>query len=275
MQQGDVIKGRFEVGERLGNGAMGVVHVGVDKTTGERVAIKAVRPEIAKNSDDIAKRFIREGRALGKLNHPHIVTVVDIVDEGDELYIIMEYVDGVTLSYQISKYKRLPIKPTVQVSYALASAVAHIHERGIIHRDIKPSNIMFTGKGSPRLMDFGVAHLDSATPMTVPGTVLGTLAYVAPEIVMGNKADYRADVWSLGMTMYKMLIGELPFGGKTPAVAIAEILTKPLPDLILLRPDTPPRLAGLVTMMLQKEPSQRIDSMARVKNQLKGIMDGM
>ncbi|MEL6149545.1 MAG: serine/threonine-protein kinase, partial [Chloroflexota bacterium] len=217
-------------------------------------------------------RFIREGRALEQLDHPHIVSIIDIHDEGDDYYIIMEYVDGLTLSAQIRKHGQLPIKPAVQVSYALASALDYIHLQGIIHRDIKPSNIMFTSKGSPRLMDFGVAHLNDATPMTAPGAVLGTLSYVSPEIIYGGKATVKSDVWALGMTIYKMLTGELPFGGSTPAVAIAEILSQPVPPVIVARQDTPLLLAGLVDMMLQKDPQLRIDSMARVKEQLKSLM---
>ncbi|MEM6528411.1 MAG: serine/threonine-protein kinase, partial [Chloroflexota bacterium] len=196
----------------------------------------------------------------------------DIHNEGDDYYIIMEYVDGLTLSAQIQKHTRLPIQPTVQVSYALASALDYIHSAGIIHRDIKPSNIMFTAKGSPRLMDFGVAHLSNATPMTAPGSVLGTLSYVSPEIIYGGKATVKSDVWALGMTIYKMLTGKLPFGGSTPAVAISEILSQPVSPVIVERQDAPPLLAGLVDMMLQKDPQLRIDSMARVKEHLKALM---
>lgn len=275
MQAGHVINGRYVVEERLGNGAMGVVFRGTDQQSGDIIAIKTIRQDLLDQDPEIAKRFLREGRALAELDHPHIVTVLEAAQDGDDHFIVMEYVDGVTLSAQIQKYHQLPIKPTVQISYALASALAHIHERGIIHRDIKPTNIMFTAKGSPRLMDFGVAHVDGATPLTKPGSVLGTLSYVAPEVIYGQKATQQCDIWSLGMTMYKMLTGSLPFGGQTPAIVIAEILSQPLPDIILERDDIPLALAGLVAVMLEKEPAQRIDSMARVKSQLGTIRDSL
>lgn len=270
MQQGDIIGRRYQIGARLGNGAMGVVYLGYDQKTGERVAIKTIREEIIDDDNEIPRRFVREGRVLSHLDHPHIVKVIDVND--DAFYIVMEYVNGVTLSYQIHRYEQLPIKPVIKTSYALASALAYIHERGIIHRDIKPSNIMFTKEGAPRLMDFGVAHMKDVTPMTAPGQVLGTLTYVAPEIIYGNPATQSADIWSLGTTMYQMLTGELPFNSKTPAALIADILSQPVPPVIEMRTDTPPMLAGLVDMMLQKEPSQRIDSMVRVKEQLKRLM---
>jgi serine/threonine protein kinase len=254
----------------LGNGAMGVVYGGEDIETGEKVAIKTIRPGVGKSNSELPRRFVREAQALSELDHPNIVNVRAASDDGN--YIVMDFVDGTTLAYQIKKHQVLPITPTIKVGAALASALAYIHSRNIIHRDVKPPNIMFTRQGRPILMDFGVAHVGDATPMTAPGSVMGTLAYIAPEMIQGQPATPKSDIWSLGMVLFQMLTGQVAFNANNTASAIAEILTAEVPQVMDMRHDVPPALAGLVDMMLQKEPIERIDTMERVRVQLLRMM---
>lgn len=273
MQAGDVIGGRYQIAQQVGSGAMGEVYQAIDQHQQQTVAIKAIRPEIAAQNPELQRRFMREGRVLNQLDHPHIVKVLDIVEDSGDDFIVMEYVNGNTLSYEIKSRQRLGIKASIQIAYALSGALAYIHSQNILHRDIKPSNVMFTERRVPKIMDFGVAYLGGATSMTAPGSVLGTVSYIAPEVIYGEAHNERSDVWSLGMTIFKMVTGVLPFTGKTPAIVIADILTKPVPNLLELRPDAPPALVGLVDMMLQKELAARIDSMERVHRQLYKILN--
>ncbi|MFZ4816466.1 MAG: serine/threonine-protein kinase [Phototrophicaceae bacterium] len=274
IHEGMLLQDRYEVQQAIGNGAMGSVYRGLDHATQTIVAIKVIRDEVSLGDATLVRRFLKESRVLSQLNHPHIVKVLATApDDAPFPYIIMEYVGGATLAAHIQHNGILPVKPALQVAYAIASAVAYIHTIPIIHRDIKPSNIMFTEKGSPRLMDFGVAFLDSGTALTTPGSVLGTLAYTAPEVIYGQKATESADIWSFGVTLYQMFAGKLPFPSALPAMLIADILSKPIPPLEDIRPDLPPIVLGLIYMMLQKDPIERIDTMARVKATLKEIKD--
>jgi serine/threonine-protein kinase len=200
-------------------------------------------------------RFQRESDALKHLEHPNIVRFLDSFREEDFEYIVMEYVYGGSLFERLNREGRLPLAPALEIVMRLASALAHAHSRNIIHRDIKPSNTMLTADYSPRLADFGVARLNYDTRVTLPQTVIGTTPYLSPESCMGETSDARGDIWALGVMLYEMLAGTLPFVGRTDDLIVRAILEQPVPDLRKVRPEVPDEVQGLIERMLHKSPS--------------------
>jgi serine/threonine protein kinase len=254
-----LIDGRYRVIERIGEGAMGIVYRGVSLEDDLPVAIKALKPNTIVENPIRLERFIREARALYQLKHPHIVKVLDTVKFNGVYFIIMEYVAGGSLRQRLHQEKRLPIRFTVETALDLSDALVRIHRMRIIHRDVKPDNILLDAQGVPRLTDFG-------------GAFIGTMHYIAPEILLGQGFDARADVWSFGVLLYEMLTGFRPFMGERMKDIIVAILQQDAPQLVKLRPDCPPKLAALVNHLLEKSPEARLGSMREAGLQLEDIL---
>src|SRR5262245_1080376 len=208
---GEIIGGHFEIGAQLGQGGMGTVYRGVDVQTGEPVAIKLLRPEVVAHNSSLVERFVREGEALRRLNHPNIVKMLAMVNEKDLHYLVMEYVGGGSLEDLLFQVERLPIERTLQIGLDLADALTRAHHLRIIHRDLKPANVLLAEDGTARLTDFGIAHLSDQSRMTESGVVVGTFAYLSPEACESRPLDARADIWCLGILLYEMLTGKRPF----------------------------------------------------------------
>lgn len=261
-----LLKQRFLQQEHIATGGMGQVFLGYDTQTGQPVAIKRLKPELLARNPEVAQRFIREGEALSRLNHPNIVKVLTIIEEtGHQPMIVMEYVAGGTLGQLLSQQPQLPLEQVLNLGLELADALARVHHLGIIHRDIKPGNVLLAEDGTPRLTDFGVAYLArSDTRLTQEGQILGTTVYMSPEAWRGETLDARSDVWSFGAVLYEMLAGQPPFKAENPAAIMTAILNDPLPDLFQFRPDAPPALVELINQILVKDRNQRIDSMRQV-----------
>jgi serine/threonine protein kinase len=273
MHTSQIIANRFEIKDLekdlLKRGGMADVYRGSDTETGQVVAIKAIKSDIATSNPDLAARFVREGQALRQLDHPNIVKIVAAVEDEGQQYLIIEYVGGGSLRDLLDAQGALPVARATEIGIALANALLYAHRHGIIHRDLKPTNVLLTEDGTPRLTDFGVAYVADSTRLTQTGIRIGTVNYFCPEACNGEKLDERADIWALGVMLYEMLTGERPFTGRTIAATATAILTEPLPDLSRLRPGISPTLVDLVCHMLEKERHHRIPSMALVEAGLK------
>ncbi|MCI0710614.1 MAG: protein kinase [Chloroflexi bacterium] len=268
-----LVQGRYTIIDEIGVGGMGTVYRATDTETSSTVAIKRLKTDSLNSAPDVIERFVREGEALRRLNHPGIAGVIDTFRDNDTHYIVMQYQSGGDLSAWLKEHGRLPIKRTVEIALDLADALTRAHRLGIIHRDIKPSNVLLADDGSPRLSDFGVAHLGGES-VTESGVMVGTLDYIAPEILNGEESCVKTDIWSFGALMFEMLTGERPFQSSTHAGTMMNILKMPVPDLEKLVPDAPVALLDLIYRMLQKDPVARIPSMRLIGAELESILNG-
>ncbi|MBN1485041.1 MAG: protein kinase [Chloroflexia bacterium] len=274
------IAGRFVIRDPkedlIGWGGMGRVYRGTDSRTGQPVAIKVLQAEVVANRPEVVARFVREGQSLRQLGHPNIVQMVAAVEEEGIHYLVMEYVDGGSLRDLLERQGALPLKRTLEIGLDLSDALTRAHRLGIIHRDLKPANVLLAEDGSPRLTDFGVAHVTGKPRLTQSGLLLGTADYLSPEACNGQPLDERADIWSFGVMLYEMLLGERPFQGDTLMAILSAILTQPVPDLArvvarkALAP-LPDALNDLIYRMLEKDPQQRLPSVRLVGAELEAI----
>ncbi|MBU1700289.1 MAG: protein kinase [Candidatus Eisenbacteria bacterium] len=270
------IGGRYTLGSRLGSGAMGDVYQAADASSGHTVAIKILKPDLIQRHPEMLERFRREGEALRDLNHPNIVTLLDVIEEGNRHYIVMEYVAGGDLAALLAASPEgMPIDRSLNLALDLADALTRAHRLNIIHRDLKPANVLLAEDGTPRLTDFGIAHFAGEESLTDEGAVVGTYAYLSPESCMGLPVDHRADIWSFGVLLFEMLIGRRPFAGDSPGALITGILNNPLPDIQKMRTDLSNDLIDLIYRMLDKNRDARIPSVRRVGAELETMIKGM
>lgn len=267
--------GRYQIEKVIGRGAMGVVYSAFDPQIGRRVALKTVSPPEGARPEEIAEaraRFVREAQAVGKLLHPHIVTLFDVLEERGHLYIAMEYVEGPLLDHFCTKGSLLPLEQAVHLVSQGLSALAFAHKHGIIHRDIKPANLMVVDGRSLKVMDFGVARQPGAQ-ITQEGTVVGTPHYMSPEQIEGKPLDGRSDLFSMGVVLYELVTGERPFPGEAISTVIYRILSEnPQPPRALNR-DVPELLNRVILKALAKKPADRFASAAAFQEALARSLD--
>jgi formylglycine-generating enzyme required for sulfatase activity/cephalosporin-C deacetylase-like acetyl esterase/predicted Ser/Thr protein kinase len=276
----------YEVLEKLGEGGMGIVYKARDTHLDRFVALKILPPEKIADSDR-KLRFVKEAKAASALNHPNIITIHDIAQDGGADFIVMEYVDGKTLD-QVIPTGGMP--PPEGLSYAIqiTSALARAHQAGIIHRDVKPSNIMVDGHGHAKVLDFGLAKLTEAAidsdaaatrtiqaPMTVEGTVVGTFAYMSPEQAEGNRLDPRSDVFSFGTVFYEMVTGRRAFPGPSTASILAALLLEDPKPVRELARDAPPEFEHIIVRCMRKDREARYPSMAAVNADLENCRSAL
>lgn len=266
-----LINDRYQLGAILGGGSMGNVYTGTDLLTGETVAIKQLRVELTANYPKMVERFLREGEALHRLNHPNIVKMLATADAGQEHFIVMEYVSGGSLADLLAQQPQLPVDRVVSIGLELSDALSRAHHLHILHRDIKPANILLAADGTPRLTDFGLARIGQMPGLTETGSILGTFFYLSPEAVENREVNERSDIWSFGVVLYEMLIGRVPFYGDSPFEVIWAIKNQPLPILENLRSGIPASLANLIRRMLRKDNPARVDSARQVGVELENI----
>ena len=246
----------YRVLASLGAGAMGEVYLAEDTRLGRQVALKFL-PAALMRDDPAKTRFIREARAASRLDHPHICAVYDIDDAGDgRLLIAMAYCEGETLKTRMARGP-LPITDAVDLACQLADGLAEAHAHDIVHRDIKPANVMLTRTGRAKIVDFGVAQLPEAERLTTTGLAVGTPAYMAPEQARGEAADARTDLWALGVVLYEMLTGQLPFPGDSLHAVLYAVVNRVPEPIDRLRPDLPADLVRIVNRALAKDPIGR------------------
>ncbi len=264
------VAGRYRPISEIGRGAMGVIYRAHDERLGRDVALKELPLHLA-GEGDTAERFRREARALARLNHPHIVQVYDLVEEQGRAWIAMELVEGEDLDRLLRRERTLSPEVTLPLAIDLADALGYAHDSGVVHRDFKPGNVLINTQGAAKVTDFGLAKMADASQQTRQGTVMGSPAYMSPEQAQGLELDQRTDLYSLGVTLYRMLGGQLPFAGDTAAV-IAQVLSRDPPPLGELAPQLPPGLAQLVMDLLAKDREARPASMSVLVERLREVM---
>src|SRR5499427_4297321 len=254
--------GRYRIVAKLGEGGMGSVWRAEDSVLKRTVAIKLLSPALW-TSDIARQRFLREAQAASKLDHPAIATVFDVGESGGTAWIAYRFIDGETVAARTATGP-LPLADAISVARDVTAALAHAHGHGVLHRDITAGNVMITPDGHGVLVDFGLALPELGTHLTSTGTVVGTSGYLAPEVLRGERADERSDLYGLGAVLYRMLTGRLPFEGASPEVLLYKVLNEPVPPPSELRPEIPAPLERVVTNLLQCEPEDRYANAAEV-----------
>ncbi len=268
--RGSLMAGRYEVIEEIGAGGMGQVFKAYDRRLHEVVAIKAIRPEICADAQAM-ERFDNELRLARRIAHKNVARMFDVGTDEGLPYITMEYVSGEDLRSLIQRIGLLPMAKVLAVGRQIAEGLAEAHALGIVHRDLKPHNIMIDREGNARIMDFGIARFTKTKRMTEVGVLIGTPEYMAPEQIEGGDSDARSDLYSLGIILYEMTTGRLPFTGDTPlAVAMKQKTAAPLPPRGL-NPQTPPALNELILKCLEKKPERRFAGANALAAALSGI----
>ena len=264
--------GRYEIDSELGKGAMGVVYLGKDPKIGRVVAIKtmALTQEFeADELKDVMERFFREAETAGRLNHPNIVTMYDAGEEHDLAYIAMEFLKGKDLSVHTKLDNLLPIHKVLSIVIRVADALAYAHTLNVVHRDIKPANIMYDAESdTAKVTDFGIARITDSSK-TKTGMVLGSPSYMSPEQLAGNKIEGASDLFSLGVSMYQLLCGKLPFYGDSMAQLMFRIASEPHIDILTIRPDLPSCVAVIINKALAKNVAERYQSGAEMADEIR------
>ena len=257
---GKRLDGRYSIESLVGVGGMANVYRGTDLKTGNQIAVKVLKAEFLDN-EELVRRFKNESKAISILSHPNIVKVYDVSVTDKLQYIVMEYVDGITLKeYLKQRGGALTWKETVHFATQILSALQHAHSKGIIHRDVKPQNIMLLADGSIKMMDFGIARFSRAQSQTVSDKAIGSVHYISPEQAKGERTDARTDIYSVGVMLYEMLSGRLPFDGDgAVSIAIMQISEKPKP-LAEIAPQTPAGLRQITEKAMEKDPDKRYQS---------------
>jgi len=260
----------FKILEKIGTGGMGVVFKAEDTKLKRTVALKFLPPELTRDSE-VKERFIREAQAASAFDHPNICTIHEINETEDgQLFISMAYYEGETLGNIIERGP-LKIDEALDIALQIAQGLAKAHEQNIVHRDIKPANIIITNDGVAKIVDFGLAKLAGQIKLTIEGTTLGTIAFMSPEQARGEDVDQRTDIWSLGVVLYEMLAGQLPFKGEYEQAVIYSILNEEPEPLTALRTGVPLELERIVIKALVKDPAERYQHMDEIPVDLRAV----
>ena len=261
---GRTIGGRYKIGEMLGQGGMSAVYKAEDPNLKRTVAIKIIHPHLSENPEFV-RRFEQEAAAVARLRHPNIMQVHDFNHDGVTYYIVFEYIAGQSLNQKLEKLHAtgqiMPLDEVTRIMTPLCNAVSYAHAQGMVHRDLKPSNVIINPAGQPILLDFGIAKiLGDNYVHTATGATVGTAQYMAPEQVLGEKVDHRADIYSLGVMLYEMVTGRPPYKGNSAITIMMKHVNEPVPDARLFNANLPPGYNSILAKALAKNPNDRYDS---------------
>jgi serine/threonine-protein kinase len=272
LKKGGTVAGRYRILEELGRGGMGVVFKAEDTKLKRTVALKFIPPELT-HIPDVKERFMREAQAAAALDHPNICTVYEFDEAEEKTFISMAYVEGRSLR---NKLESGPLEPdeALRIALQVAQGLKTAHRKGVVHSDIKSANIMVTEDNRAKIMDFGLARMGGGTLLTQDGMTMGTIAYMSPEQARGEAVDHRTDIWSLGVVLYEMFGGQLPFQGDRDQAVVYSILNRKPKPLVELRPEIPGSLGQVVDKALEKNPEKRYQQMDEMLDDLKSISAG-
>src|SRR5215218_7127674 len=279
---GTLLDARYRIDAVVGAGGMSTVYRAFDTVLERQVAIKLMHRDIAADADQL-ERFRREARAVAQLNHPHVVGVIDAgeatPDEdppfGEPVgmpYIVFEYVEGETLKDRIRRQRRLPVSEAVAYAIEIARALQAAHDRRIVHRDVKPQNVLIDEEGRAKVTDFGIARSLTEEGLTADGRVLGTTDYVSPEQALGQDVDPQSDLYSLGVVLFEMLTGDVPFHGENQVAVAMKHVREELPDVQLRRPEVSSALAAVVDRATEKDLGERYGSAEELIDDLAEVL---
>lgn len=267
---GSIVGNRYEIIERVGAGGMAIVYKARCRLLKRLVAVKILRTEL-KDDKEFIRRFDTEAQAAASLSHPNIVSVYDVGKHKDLHYIVMEYIEGETLKDEIDKKGALPLGAALGYSIQIASALQHAHSKNIIHRDIKPHNIIISDNNGAKVTDFGIARAVSSSTTVASGAAIGSVHYASPEQARGSFTDEGSDIYSLGIVMYEMFTGKLPFTGETPvSIAMQHIEAAPAPPTGV-NADIPAAVEAIILKAIAKEPARRYQSAEQLIADLKSV----
>jgi serine/threonine protein kinase len=267
MMEGKILGNRYELLEKVGGGGMALVYRARCTLLNRDVAVKILRPEFI-NDEEFVKRFRVEAQAAASLSHPNIVSIYDVGQEDDIHYIVMEYIDGITLKEYIEKKGALHWEEAINIAIQICSAIEQAHRKNIIHRDIKPHNIMLTRDGIAKVTDFGIARAVSSSTITVVGSTIGSVHYFSPEQARGGYIDEKSDLYSLGIALYEMVTGKVPFTGESPVtVALKHIQDEPMPA-IGSNSELPQGVNDIIMKAIKKDKNKRYQSASEMLSDL-------
>src|SRR3989440_8497312 len=250
----------YEREELVGAGGMSSVYRAHDELLDRKVALKILHSHYNED-EEYVERFRREARTVAQLSHPNIVTVIDRGEDEGRQFIVFELIEGRTLKQVLDAEGRLPERRALEIALQVARGLAFAHEHGLVHRDVKPQNVILNGDGRAKVTDFGIARSLDVQGVTQSGTVLGTSNYIAPEQASGQAVDQTTDVYSLGVVLFELLTGEVPFPGESFVAVAMQHVNEPPPSLLDVRPDVPARVAHAVDRALEKDPAARFPTM--------------
>jgi serine/threonine-protein kinase len=257
---GETIADRYELEELVGSGGMSSVYKAHDRLLERNVALKILHEQY-RTDDEFVERFKREARTVAQLSHPNIVTVIDRGEDGGRQFIVFEYIDGENLKELLVRSGRLPVRDALELALQVARGLAFAHRHGLVHRDVKPQNVLLNGDGRAKVTDFGIARSLDVDGVTQTGTVLGTSNYIAPEQASGDRVSSQSDVYSLGVVLFELLTGGVPFDGQNFVTVALKHINEPAPSVLTRRGDVPPRVAEAVSRALAKDQRDRYASM--------------
>lgn len=272
MIKGQKINDRYQIIKTIGEGGMANVYLAYDTILDRNVALKVLRGDLA-NDEKFVRRFQREALSASSLSHPNIVEMYDVGEDDGQYYIVMEYVEGKTLKQLIKKRGALTVSEVVDIMLQLTDGLAHAHESYIIHRDIKPQNILIMENGLVKITDFGIAMAMNAAQLTQTNSVMGSVHYLPPEQANGKGATVKSDIYSLGILMYELLTGTIPFKGENAVEIALKQMKEPLPDVTIENPDIPQSIENILLRATAKNPKNRYKNVKEMYDDLKTSLD--
>ncbi|EJW17525.1 serine/threonine-protein kinase PrkC [Paenibacillus alvei DSM 29] len=264
---GTILSGRYEIITRIGGGGMALVYKALDNLLNRYVAVKVLRQQFV-HDEEFIRRFRREAQSAASLSHPNVVSIYDVGQEEDTHFIVMEYVEGHNLNEIILERAPLQVDESIRISTQICDALDHAHQNHIIHRDIKPHNILIGRNGRVKVTDFGIARAVTSSTITQTGSVVGSVHYFSPEHAKGVSTGEKSDLYSLGIVLYQMLTGQLPFLGESPISVALKHLQEPFDEPRAVNPHIPQSVENVILKSMRKNPAERYQSAAEMMRDL-------